>query len=247
MKRYKGQFIHWDIVNENMHHGFLEEILGTNASSVYYRKANEIDPKTMPFLNEYFTIEKSQDQKASPWKYLQKIWEIRRQGYKGPLGIGLQGHFSELNLPYLRASIDVLNSAKLPMWITELDVSNKTWPNQAKYLEQILRELHAHEAVQGIIIWGGWWPNQGCWRMCLTDDNFKNLATGDVVDKIMAEWTYAGGFKATTDARGRFQTSLFHGQYEAQITHSKLAKLNSNLKKFEVFPNGRKAQNIVLN
>ncbi|KAK7852921.1 hypothetical protein CFP56_037427 [Quercus suber] len=30
-------------------------------------------------------------------------------------------------------------------------------------------------------------PN-GCYQMCLTDNNFQNLAAGDVVDKLLKEW-----------------------------------------------------------
>ncbi|KAK4385525.1 Endo-1,4-beta-xylanase 5-like [Sesamum angolense] len=239
MNRYKGQLIHWDVVNENLHHWFIQDILGKNSSAVYYKKAHEIDPNTLLFLNEYMTVEKSGDRRASPWKYLQKIWEMREQGYTGPLGIGAQAHFGAvMNLPYLRASIDVLDSAKLPIWISELDVNNITGSNQACYLEQIIRELHAHRAVQGILMWSAITPGVGCWRMCLTDSNFKNLPTGDVVDKIIAEWTHAGGVQGTTNANGCFETPLFHGDYEASIS---LPTVNKQpvLQKFKVVPNGK--------
>nr|XP_016447049.1 PREDICTED: endo-1,4-beta-xylanase D-like [Nicotiana tabacum] len=36
MNRYLGQLIHWDVVNENVHFSFLEQMLGKNASAVYY-------------------------------------------------------------------------------------------------------------------------------------------------------------------------------------------------------------------
>ncbi|KAG8380691.1 hypothetical protein BUALT_Bualt06G0042300 [Buddleja alternifolia] len=245
MNRYKEQFIHWDVVNENMHWTWLEDILGENASTTFYKKANEIDPKTLLFLNEYDTIEKSSEKIPSPWKYLLKIRELRKQGYNGHLGIGLQSHFVGMSLPYIRASIDVLNSAKLPIWVTELDVANNTGAlRQAEDLEQILRELHAHEAVQGIMMWSGWNLHGACFRMCLTDDNFKNLATGDIVDKIIAEWSYATGVQGTTKSDGYFDTSLFYGEYEANINHHKLPG-NSILQKFKVVPY-MKAQDVVL-
>jgi len=56
--------------------------------------------------------------------------------------------------------------------------------------------------------------------MCLTDGNFKNLPTGDVVDKLLHEW---GGFRrqttGVTDADGYFEASLFHGDYDLKIAH----------------------------
>ncbi|KAK4405158.1 Endo-1,4-beta-xylanase 5-like [Sesamum angolense] len=209
--RYKGQLFHWDVVNENLHYNFFESKLGYNASNVFYQKANQIDSRTTPFLNEYNTIEESKDGASSPSKYLQKISQLRNQG----------------------SAIDTLATAKLPIWVTELDVS--AGPNQANYLEQILWELHSHYAVQGIILWAAWSP-QGCYRMCLTDNNFRNLATGNVVDKVRGQWGQADGVQGTTDSEGLFEASLYHGEYEAKISHPKTNRF-SNLKKFSVLPN----------
>ncbi|XP_073120301.1 endo-1,4-beta-xylanase 5-like [Henckelia pumila] len=228
--RYRGQLIHWDVMNENLHYSFFESKLGGSVSAGFYQQANRIDPKATPFLNEYNTIEESRDPVSSPPKYLQKISEMRGQGYNGPLGIGLQGHFTDANLPYLRSSLDTLASAGLPIWVTELDV--KSGPNQANYLDQILREIHAHAAVRGIILWSAWSPG-GCYAMCLTDNNFKSLATGDVVDRFIRTLNEADGVRETTDARGVFGTSLFHGEYEAEISHP----LGVKTHKFSVAPN----------
>ena len=41
--------------------------------------------------------------------------------------------------------------------------------------------------------------------MCLTDNNFKNLATGDVVDKIHVSLTHED-LVGTTNAEGYFET-----------------------------------------
>lgn len=86
-------------------------------------------------------------------------------------------------------------------------------------MEQVLREVHAHPQIQGIVIWAAWNP-QGCYRMCLTDNNFRNLATGNVVDKLLYEW----GLKASTssgatDSNGSFKANLSHGDYELEISH----------------------------
>ncbi|CAI0425178.1 unnamed protein product [Linum tenue] len=57
--------------------------------------------------------------------------------------------------------------------------------------------------------------------MCLTDNNFNNLATGDVVDRLLHEW---GGSKeplvlGETDENGFLEASLFHGDYNVTIVH----------------------------
>ncbi|KAK4476974.1 hypothetical protein RD792_016173, partial [Penstemon davidsonii] len=230
MRRYKGQFFHWDVVNENLHFSFFESKLGGYASTDFYKTANYLDPRPTPFLNEYNTIEVT-DGAASPNKYLQKISQLRAQGYKGPLGIGLQGHFGNVNLPFTRAALDTLASARLPTWVTELDVHSG--PNQANYLDQVIREIHSHASVQGIILWTAWSP-QGCYKMCLTDNNFRNLPTGNVVDKYLRRFTQ--GSDGITDSNGFFETSLYHGEYEAKISHPNGIK-SFNLKNINVAPN----------
>lgn len=103
---------------------------------------------------------------------------------------------------------------------------------QASYLDQILREIHAHASVQGMIIWSTWSPGE-CNTMCLIDNNFKNLPAGDVVDRFMRTLTEAAGVQETTDSGGVFETSLFHGEYEAEISHP----LGVKSQKFSVVPN----------
>lgn len=106
---------------------------------------------------------------------------------------------------------------------------------QAAYLDQLLRELHSHREIQGIMLWSAWSP-QGCYRMCLTDNNFKNLATGDVVDRFRTTLSSTADSDGTTDSDGYFEASLFHGEYEAKITHP-AGDLFSDLKTFETGPN----------
>ena len=137
MSKYKGQVIAWDVVNENMHHSFFEDKLGSSASARFYKSAAAIDGTTPLFLNEYNTIEDSRDGLSKPDKYLQKLEEI--QGFQGndnlKMGIGLQGHFSYApDLSYIRASLDTLASKGLSIWITELDVKNSVGDDQVRYM-----------------------------------------------------------------------------------------------------------------
>lgn len=101
-------------------------------------------------------------------------------------------------------------------------------------MEQILREAHAHPKVQGIVVWAAWKPS-GCYRMCLTDNNFKNLATGDVVDKLLHEWG-SKRLEGKTDADGFFDTTLFHGDYEVKITRQAANTIFSMAQSFKVLP-----------
>ncbi|KAF8013932.1 hypothetical protein BT93_I1712 [Corymbia citriodora subsp. variegata] len=215
MKRYKGQVIGWDVVNENLHFSFFEDKLGPKESANAYKIAKSIDPSTTLFLNEYNTIEDSRDGAASPTAYVNKVRSIQSLGGSN-LGIGLESHFNVPDLPYMRSAIDTLGALGLPMWLTEVDV--QSGPNQAKYLEQVLREGHAHPKINGIVMWTAW-NSGGCYRMCLTDNNFRNLPTGDVVDKLLKEWGGGGQvLSGTTGPDGALEASLFHGDYQVTVT-----------------------------
>ncbi|CAN1141517.1 Endo-1,4-beta-xylanase 5 [Linum perenne] len=223
MSRYKGQVIAWDVLNENLHFSLIENKLGKYASALVYNLAYKVDGGLTPlFLNEYSTIEEKRDKVATPARYLQKLREIRKfsNNYKINFGIGLEGHFNaNPNIPYMRSSLDILATANLPIWLTEVDVEAS--PHQASSLEQVLREGHAHPMVQGIVVWGAWSP-KGCYKMCLTDNNFKNLPTGYVVDKLLREW-------GKTDENGYLETSLYHGDYNVLVTVGNSSVANKRL------------------
>ena len=77
--------------------------------------------------------------------------------------------------------------------------------------------MYAHPAVHGIILWTARHP-QGCYVMCLTDSNFRNLPTGDVVDKLIAEWK-THSHAVVADANGYYEAELFHGDYKVTVSH----------------------------
>ncbi|KAK7258047.1 hypothetical protein RIF29_32446 [Crotalaria pallida] len=235
--RYKGQVIHWDVNNENLHFSFFESKLGQNFTGWAFNEARKIDPKVTLFMNDYNTIEEIGDSSATPAKYIQKLKEI--QSYQGndglTVGIGLESHFSNApNLPYMRSAIDALAATGSPIWITEVDVANQ--PKQVEHFEQVLREAHSHPKVQGIVLWTAWSPNGDCYRICLVDKNFKNLPAGDVVDKLIREW--GGGSKQVsgiTDQNGILEASLFHGDYDVTVTDPSM-KNNSVIQHVQVLP-----------
>lgn len=70
--------------------------------------------------------------------------------------------------------------------------------------------------------------------MCLTDNNFRNLATGDVVDKLLHEW--GGSLAGVTDANGFFEASLSHGDYSVKIIRHGVADKSSSTSNLTVAP-----------
>lgn len=104
-------------------------------------------------------------------------------------------------------------------------------------MDQILQEIHGHPAVNGIIIWSAWSPS-GCYRMCLTDNNFRNLATGNVVDKFMKGLAHEG-LQVTTDSNGFFTASLYHGDYEGEISDGTIEDNTLTASRFSVTPESK--------
>ncbi|KAK2971771.1 hypothetical protein RJ640_018460 [Escallonia rubra] len=233
MSRYAGEVIAWDVVNENVHFHFFEDKLGQNASAKFYKIAATLDQQATMFLNEYNTVESPEDMEVIPSKYIQRLEQIR--SFPGNedmvIALGLQGHFnSNPNLPYVRACLDILGETKMPIWFTEFDIGRG--PNQAEYLQEVMREAYSHPAVQGIILWPGNVPRgckseclvefqgdppQNCSKMCLTDSNFKNLPTGDVVDKLLKEWNRER-LDGNTDDNGVYEHQVFYGHHLVTIS-----------------------------
>lgn len=132
VSRYRGQLIAWDVVNENLHFSFFESKLRGDASTVFYTKVHQLDPNTLMFLNEYNTLEDPGDGASTANKYLNKLREIQSSG--APMAIGLEGHFRQPNIPYIRSALDTLARAKVPIWLTEVDFFSG--PNQVMSLKQ---------------------------------------------------------------------------------------------------------------
>ncbi|KAG8650627.1 hypothetical protein MANES_07G059200v8 [Manihot esculenta] len=211
VSRYAGQLIAWDVMNENLHFSFHEDKLGVNASAEYFSRAFQLHPKTRLFMNEFNTIEDRRDEAASPANYKRILEQILSYpGNKEILaGISVQGDFSygQPDLAYMRASLDILASTGLPIWLTE--VSLDAGPNQAEYLEQVLREGRSHPGVEGIIMFAG--PEIAGFNVTtLADKDFKNTPAGDVGDKLIDEWKF-------TIAEGSIEVSLFHGDYNITV------------------------------
>ncbi|KAI3718319.1 hypothetical protein L6452_19183 [Arctium lappa] len=212
MTRYKDEFVHWDVSNEFLHFDFYEKKLGENTTYEFFKAAHEADPLATLFMNDFNVVESCRDVKSTVDTYISKIQELRRYGVWMD-GIGLESHFDEPNLPLMRAILDKFATLQIPIWLTEVDITNKLdQETQASYLEDVLREGFSHPSVDGIMLWSALKQNGKCYQMCLTDTNFDNLPAGDVVDKLLKEWE-TGVMKSQTDEHGAFSFYGFLGEY----------------------------------
>lgn len=84
-------------------------------------------------------------------------------------------------------------------------------------MEEVLREGFSHPSVNGIMLWTALHP-YGCYQMCLTDNDFKNLPSGDVVDKLLQEWQ-SGRVEGITDEHGSHSFYGFLGEYRVSVRY----------------------------
>ncbi|KAM0866536.1 hypothetical protein ACQ4PT_042567 [Festuca glaucescens] len=217
MTRYRGEFAHWDVNNEMLHYNFYEQRLGPNATADFFSVAQDADPLATLFMNEYNVVETCDDVSSSVDAYVARLKDLRAAGAVLE-GIGLEGHFSKPNIPYMRAVLDKLATLNLPIWFTEVDINNKfDAQTQAVYLEQVLREAYAHPAVSGVMLWTALHQG-GCYQMCLTDWNLNNLPVGDVVDRLLQEWQ-TGQATGPSDAHGAYSFSGYLGEYVVTVNY----------------------------
>lgn len=219
LSRYKGDFVHWDVSNEMLHFDFYEDRLGGNATADFFSTARRADPLATLFLNDFNVVEACDDLSSSADSYVSRLRQLADDAGVTFEGIGLEGHFAKPNVPYVRAVLDKLGTLRLPVWLTEVDVSAAfDHATQAAYLEDVLREGFAHPAVDGIVLWTAMGANATCYQMCLTDADFTNLPAGDVVDRLLGEWQTKEVLGATDD-RGSFNFSAFYGEYRLSVTY----------------------------
>ncbi|EXB93634.1 hypothetical protein L484_018019 [Morus notabilis] len=94
---------------------------------------------------------------------------------------------------------------------------NVFWDNP-KYQASWVRSLYtgySHPAVQGIIMFAG--PKAAGFNVAiLTDIYFRNTPAGDVVDKLIQEWS-SEILETKTDSKGYIDVSLFYGDYDVSV------------------------------
>lgn len=123
MNKYKDEFVHWDVSNEMLHFDFYEQRLGPNATLHFYETAHQSDPLATLFMNDFNVVESCSDVNSTVDAYISRLKELSRGGATMN-GIGLEGHFTIPNPPLMRAILDKLATLQLPIWLTEIDISN---------------------------------------------------------------------------------------------------------------------------
>merc|ERR1712106_165407 len=206
--RYKGRVTHWDVNNEMLHGDYFERTLGNNIRAEMFKWTKEVDPGCQTFVNDYEVLSGGLTN-----CYKKQVADLIENG--APIdGIGVQSHFkdAERNVDpvQIQAKLDSLGELALPIWVTELDISQHDAKARAAHLGYILQAAFSHASVEGIILWGYW--DQRHWRgkeASLADgpNLTLNAAGNKYRDLVFKKWW------TSEEATNHIKTRAFKGDY----------------------------------
>lgn len=199
VSRYAGRFKHWDVNNEMLHGNYYESTLGPDASASMFKTAKALDPPAKLFVNDFNVVEACGDQRATPEAYLSEVWQLAQQGATVD-AIGIESHFYDPQAIRFKHELDQLALAGVPLWVTELDVSEADPQAQADKFEIVMREAFSHEAVGGIMQWEVARPPCSVYyadyskcltncTKCLADANMVDRPIGERYVRLRKEWS----------------------------------------------------------
>lgn len=210
-------FVAWDIVNETRDLRDLPRVLGNEFFAQVFRRAHDVDPRPVFYINEYAIVENGGLTESNQDTYLATIRQLLSQG--APLeGIGIQGHFGETLTPpdVVWRILDRFAVFGLPIQTTEFDIATRDEEAQAAYLRDYFTAFFAHPSTTGITKWGFYegtmWQPLGA--MVRTDWSLK-LAGQAYRDLVFREWWTDADLRS--DRNGQARVRGFKGEYEVEV------------------------------
>ncbi|XP_060075858.1 uncharacterized protein LOC132555528 [Ylistrum balloti] len=150
----KGRLVHWDVNNEALHGDFFErKTESLDITMDMFRKMHKAEPDTKLFLNDFAVVNKA--------AYTTAITNQAKRFLDAqvPLhGIGVQSHLpsSDIDITQLKYRLDKIAEAGLPIWVTEMSVTDANDTAKAQAIEVALSLYFSHKMVKGVLLWGFW-------------------------------------------------------------------------------------------
>lgn len=220
---FKGQLVDWDVVNEPTKNHILTDSFGMSESKHWYKQVRKIEGKSGAdlFLNEA-TAEGGNP--ANIANFLQVLEEMKQEGVSID-GIGLQAHFGQYpgSMTRYLSMFDKYATYADKLEITEFDQATPDENLQADFMRDYMTAAFSHPAMKGFLMWGFW--DSAHWRKNapIYRNDWSLKPSGQVwKDLVYGEWwTNETGM---TDAKGKFSTRGFLGEYEIKVTYQGKSK-----------------------
>ncbi|MEL7238491.1 MAG: endo-1,4-beta-xylanase [Planctomycetota bacterium] len=152
-----------DLVNEPRVNHEVMDLLGKDVMAKWWTRADALNPGPQYYLNDYGILNGGGSNSNAVAIYKQWLETIAQGGGKVE-GIGFQGHFGNALTPpeQLWKILDEFAGYGVPLQVTEFDVDTTDEQAQADYTRDFYTAMFAHEAVDGVFMWGFW--EQIHWR-----------------------------------------------------------------------------------
>ena len=243
---YRGNLVHWDVVNElcdwtDMTNVLTPKTLRGKSPDVaeWFRIAHEADPNALLYINDYhILVGDFEEQKAT---YETLIEDLLAQG--APLqAIGFQGHFhgqSLLRTPEeTYATLERFAHFGLPLSVTEYDTFGDDWPEdvdekealEAKFFEEFLITCFSHPQVNTFFVWEFWDGQHWAKNAPFFREDWTAKPALDIYKRLVFDEWWTELAEAETNAEGVAQARVFHGEYDLTvISGGKESKLRVKL------------------
>ncbi|CAG5119582.1 unnamed protein product, partial [Candidula unifasciata] len=151
----KGKVSQWVVNNQLLHGRFYEDRTGEPKFTQQLFKAIRIaDPFPELLLNDFDVVVGGNHNLG----YVDQINDFKSASV-GLKGVGIQSQFPDFTKPditLVKARLETLAAAGLPLWITQLSVGSSDEHQKADWYEDALRLYFSHPSVEGISFLGFW-------------------------------------------------------------------------------------------
>ncbi|XP_046557975.1 anti-sigma-I factor RsgI6-like isoform X1 [Haliotis rubra] len=216
--RTKNLVEHWDVDNENLHGFWFQNTLNDRDYNLeIFRIAHQAGPNVKMFLNDYSVVSSG----GMTGAYRDQAIRFKNANV-GLGGVGAQCHFGDNVEPdptLIKEHLDTIGQAGVPIWITELDVTNSDEHKRADWYETALRAFYGHPAVGGVMFWGFW--SERHWRgdaaAMVSGNEFRLNAAGQrFLDLTEKTWMTNETHKLSQSGKN-FKVRGFHGDYTIKV------------------------------
>jgi GH35 family endo-1,4-beta-xylanase len=221
-----GRLFHWDVLNEPYTNRDLQNVLGDEAMSEWFKEARKHDKVAELYINDYNILSAAGADLAHRNHYFKTIDYLN--SLETPVqGIGMQGHFDQPTAPeQMLRILDRFGAFGKPIAITEYDFAIKDEDLQARFFRDLLITAFSHPNMTSFLMWGFWegrhWKPDGAmirrdWTAKKSHEVWRDLVYGQW-------WTNA---EAESAEDGSALVRGFLGEYavEAELGDRKAAEI----------------------
>lgn len=217
----KGLVYIWDVVNEAVTEKELWDKVGWDQFARTFKLAREAMPGVQLAYNDYNISNENPAGSRHREEAIQKAKLIQAAGPYLDV-FGDQAHMNSPATPIpavLKAWDEVHASLKVPMEVTELDLS--AWDDEAHghYIRDYVTAAFSHPAMQSVIFWGIWerdhWLAEQGGHMVNADWTPRHAWT-EYLKLVNQTWRTKASLKTSSQGGASFRG--FHGSYRVTAT-----------------------------